>query len=58
MDWFAALREEEMQPAEEDMRVLQKVADRILIEFRLEKERISQPLREYKECFKRVSRLL
>ena len=37
-DWFEALRQEQMQPAEEDMKVLQQVADRVLIEFRLEKE--------------------
>ena len=44
-DWFAALRKEEMKPADEDMRVLQKVAARILIEFGLDKDLISQSQR-------------
>ena len=44
-DWFAALRKEEMKPADEDMGVLRKVAARILTEFSLDKDLISQSQR-------------
>ena len=42
-DWFAALRTEKMKPADEDMKVLRKVAGRILIEFSLYKEGCDMP---------------
>ena len=42
-EWFAALHEESMKPAQEDVEILRAVMQRVLDEFQLEKEGCALP---------------
>ena len=42
-DWFTALQKEDMKPAAEDIEVLDAIMQRVLLEFRLEKEGCDLP---------------